>query len=86
MPSEDKIPFGDKYDARGFFVGLFLFLAIGIGIGVFGHAGIKAWLIGLAIGCGFMNVTSHLLRGNAGVPREIIWTRAWRAWRRKSRD
>ncbi len=73
------MPSGDKYDARGFAIGLPIFLAIGIGFGIFGHGGIAAWGSGLALDAGTMNVTSAAMRRIAGVPSHNIW-------RRKPRD
>jgi len=59
---------GDKYDARGFVVGICIFLAMGVGVGIFDHAGIEAWFTGVAIGAGAMNMTSFILRRKDGVP------------------
>jgi hypothetical protein len=67
------MPTGDKYDARGFAVGVCIFLAIGVGIGIVDHAGIAAWLSGLAVGAGAMNVTSFILRRKDGVPFRSAW-------------
>jgi hypothetical protein len=62
------VPSGDKYDARGFIVGVVVFLALGVGVGVVGDAGTSAWVLGVAIGAPAMNVTSFVMRRRAGIP------------------
>ena len=59
------MPWGDRYDTRGALIGIAVVLIGGVGIGIGLQGGLAPWLVSIAIACGVMNLTSHLLRVRA---------------------